>query len=128
MKFSAEITPRYDLVQINHLTFFTNAQHIYSACVLKTQKGLKQVQMKMNFEVFSNLICNHIENSQAIELFYAIGDRLSESGTKWVCIHLKPLLGEAIVFENIRLVQKRLIKENGESKIETTGWIKCQAA
>ena len=128
MKSFAEISPRYDIVQMNHLTFFTNAHHLYSTCTLKTQKGLKQVQMKMTFEVFSNLICNEIKNPQAIELLSTIGERLSNSGTKWECIHLKPLLGAAFVFENIRLVQKRLIKKNGESKIETTGWIKCQAA
>jgi len=121
----ANITPVIQLLRIDHLSFFTHTQSIRLSCTAKQEEQLKQVQLKMSFEVFNNLLLSQGTTHQTSHICALIGERLSKRGARWEQISIKSSTGESLIFESIRLVETKSIKKSGEARSTVTGIIKA---
>ena len=121
----ASITPVFQLIRIDHVSFFTNTQNIRLSCTTKQADRLRQIQLKMSFEVFNNLLMSQGTTEQTTSICALIGERLSRQGSRWEQIPIKSSLGESLIFEKIKLVQTTSLKKSGEPKSTVTGIIKA---
>ena len=123
MKNQVHLSPVIAQLRIDHLSYFTNSQHLLMNCTTFSEGRLQQRTFRLSLEVFNNLLCCHPNKSLSSKLFAQLGENLMGKENRWEHVNIRACMGEHLIYSSIQFLEALQWKKNGEPRKEITGII-----
>ncbi len=115
-------------LRIDHLSYFTNSDHLLMNCTTFSDGQLRQCTFRLSLEVFNNLLAYHPNKTLSSELCAVLGESMMRKEQRWEHISVRACMGEYLIYSGIQFIEVLHWKKNGEPRKEVTGIISKKIA